>query len=111
MALGTGLRAAEVADDWAPALAAIRFLAVTGWRSGEALTLRSSEVALARHTAKLARTKTGASTCPVGASLRHPADHEPWRARVPGAGRQHADNQICRCGGVWCTAWAGCPRT
>ena len=61
-ALGTGLRAAEAADDWAPALAAIRFLALTGWRSGEALTLRWAEVDLARRTAHLARTKTGAST-------------------------------------------------
>ena len=57
-----GLRAAEVADDWAPALAAVRFLAVTGWRSGEALTLRWAEVDLARRTAHLVRTKTGAST-------------------------------------------------
>ena len=61
-ALGAGLRAAEAADDWTPALAAIRFLAITGWRSGEALTLRWSEVDLARRTARLACTKTGAST-------------------------------------------------
>lgn len=37
---GVGLRAAEDADDWHPALAVIRILMVTGWRSGEALNLR-----------------------------------------------------------------------
>lgn len=61
-ALGIGLHAAKDADDWAPALAAIRFLTIAGWRRGEALTLRWSEVDLARRTAHLASTKTGSST-------------------------------------------------
>ena len=61
-ALGTGLHVAEDADDWVPALAVIRFLVITGWRRGEALTLRWSEVDLARRTAHLASTKTGSST-------------------------------------------------
>jgi integrase len=45
-ALGTGLRKAEEAHMWPPAVAAIRFVAVTGWRRGEALGLRWSEVDL-----------------------------------------------------------------
>lgn len=60
--LGTGLHAAGVADGSAPALAAIGFLVITGWRRGEALTLRWSEVDLARRTAHLPSTKTGSST-------------------------------------------------
>ncbi|WP_207541175.1 tyrosine-type recombinase/integrase [Sabulicella rubraurantiaca] len=46
---------------WPHAVAAIRFLALTGWRSGEALTLRWREVDLPRRTARLGDTKTGAS--------------------------------------------------
>lgn len=61
VALGAGIRVAEHAGEWHPGLAVIRFLAVTGWRSGEALTLRWTEVDLARRTARLANTKTGAS--------------------------------------------------
>lgn len=61
-ALGVGLAAAEDAGNWPPALAAMRFLALTGWRSGEALNLRWSEVDVGRRTAYLANTKTGSST-------------------------------------------------
>jgi integrase len=60
-ALGAAL--ATAADDaiWAPGVAAIQFMLVTGWRRGEVLGLRWSEVDLARRTANLADTKTGAS--------------------------------------------------
>jgi integrase len=65
-ALGNALRKAEEADVWPAAVAAIRFLALTGWRSGEALGLRwGPELDLARRTAKLGDTKTGASTRPL----------------------------------------------
>lgn len=47
---------------WPHALAAIRFLALTGWRSGEALALRWRDVDMARRSARLTDTKTGAST-------------------------------------------------
>jgi site-specific recombinase XerD len=64
-ALGGALGAADTADIWPPAVAVTRFLAFTGWRSGEALALRWSEVDLARRTAMLADTKTGHSMRPL----------------------------------------------
>jgi integrase len=50
---------------WPHARAAIRFLALTGWRSGEALGLRWRDLDLARRTANLDDTKTGASMRPL----------------------------------------------
>ncbi len=79
-ALGAGLAAAalprsratprkvgapEPAGMWPAALAASRFLALTGWRSGEALTLRWEYVDLDRRTARLPDTKTGLSVRPL----------------------------------------------
>jgi integrase len=64
-ALGDGLREADAAGIWLPAVAAARFLAVTGWRSGEAMGLRWSDVDVARRTAMLADTKTGRSIRPL----------------------------------------------
>lgn len=63
--LGHGLIAAEDDGVHGPALAAIRFLALTGWRRGEVLNLRWAEVDLARRTARLAETKTGPSMRPL----------------------------------------------
>jgi integrase len=66
-ALGRGL--AKVAETmWSPAVAAARFLALTGWRSGEALTLRWGMVDLTRRIARLPDTKTGASIRPLPAA-------------------------------------------
>ena len=42
-ALGSALSKAADAHTWPPALAAVRFLVITGWRRGEALGLRWSE--------------------------------------------------------------------
>jgi integrase len=64
-ALGEGLRNAEAAGMWPAAIAATRFLVLTGWRSGEALGLRWTELDLARRTARLADTKTGRSIRPL----------------------------------------------
>lgn len=50
---------------WPAALACARFLALTGWRSGEALGLRWGMVDLARRTALLPDTKTGRSMRPL----------------------------------------------
>jgi integrase len=66
--LGRALRAAE-ATLWPPAVACLRFLALTGWRSGEALALRWQDIDLARRVVILADTKTGRSVRP----LSHPA--------------------------------------
>ena len=64
-ALGAALRQATAQNVWPAAVAASRFLAVTGWRSGEALGLRWTEVDLPRRTARLADTKTGESLRPL----------------------------------------------
>jgi integrase len=64
-ALGTALRRAEEAHVWPPAIAVARFLALTGWRSGEALTLHWKHVDLAHRTATLPDTKTGESMRPL----------------------------------------------
>jgi integrase len=64
-ALGVALAKATETKIWPAAVAAARFLALTGWRSGEALGLRWAEVDLARRTARLADTKTGASMRPL----------------------------------------------
>jgi integrase len=63
-ALGKALRQADKSA-WPPAVAATRFLALTGWRSGEALNLKCAEVDLAARTAVLPGTKTGRSMRPL----------------------------------------------
>ena len=50
---------------WPIAVAATRFLALTGWRRGEMLGLIWSEVDLVTRTARLMDTKTGASLRPL----------------------------------------------
>jgi integrase len=62
---GEALRNAADARVWPPALAAARYLALTGWRSGEVLGLRWTEIDLARRTATLGDTKTGRSIRPL----------------------------------------------
>lgn len=49
------------------AIAAIRFLLLTGWREQEALTLQWAEIDLSRGAATLPNTKTGKSHRPLGA--------------------------------------------
>jgi integrase len=55
----------DKAPMWPPAVAAVRFLALTGWRRSEALKLRWSDLDLARRTATLMDTKTGRSVRPL----------------------------------------------
>jgi integrase len=64
-ALGEALRRAEAQHIWPATIAAARFLAVTGWRSGEAMGLRWADIDLARRTATLPDTKTGRSIRPL----------------------------------------------
>jgi integrase len=63
--LGNALRKANSESIWPAAIAVARFLAITGWRSGEALTLRWDEIDLARRTVLLGDTKTGRSMRPL----------------------------------------------
>lgn len=65
LALGSALCAATDRQLWPAAVAAARFLALTGWRSGEALGLRWADVDLLRRTVTLADTKTGRSMRPL----------------------------------------------
>jgi integrase len=62
--LADGLRQVA-ATIWPPAGACLKFLALTGWRSGEALALRWSDVDLPRRTALLPDTKSGKSLRPL----------------------------------------------
>ena len=63
--LGEALRLAEAKRIWPAAVAVARFLALTGWRSGEALELRWADIDLVRRTATLPNTKTGRSVRPL----------------------------------------------
>jgi integrase len=63
--LGEALRLADAKRIWPAAVAAARFLALTGWRSGEALGLRWADIDLVRRTATLPDTKTGRSVRPL----------------------------------------------
>ena len=64
-ALGSALRKATAQGIWPPAIAAAHFLALTGWRRGEALKLRWGDMDLARRTARLPDSKTGKSVRPL----------------------------------------------
>ena len=61
---GEALREAEKTL-WPAAVATARFIALTGFRRGEALSLKWSEIDLTRRTATLSNTKTGKSIRPL----------------------------------------------
>jgi integrase len=63
-ALGEALRTMPETA-WPIAIAAAHFLTISGWRRGEMLALKWSEVDLGARTARLAATKTGASMRPL----------------------------------------------
>jgi integrase len=63
--LGKALEQAKKEGMWPPAIAVTKFLAVTGWRSGEALGLEWIDVDLERRTATLLDSKTGRSIRPL----------------------------------------------
>ena len=62
---GECLRRAEATDIWPAACVMARFLAATGWRSGEAAALQWDAVDLDRRTATLPTSKTGRSMRPL----------------------------------------------
>jgi integrase len=53
-------------------------MVLTGWRRGEVLGLRWSEVDLPRRIARLADTKTGASLCALSDAACAVIDSQPW---------------------------------
>lgn len=63
--LGAALQKAQDASVWPAVVGAARFLLLTGWRSGEALGLRWTDLDLDRRTAILPATKTGRSIRPL----------------------------------------------
>jgi integrase len=63
--LGAALQRAADARVWPAVVGAARFLLLTGWRSGEALGLRWTDLDLDRRTAILPDTKTGRSVRPL----------------------------------------------
>jgi integrase len=65
LSLGNALTNADLKGIWPAAIAAARFLAITGWRSGEALALQWEEIDIPRRTATLGETKTGRSMRPL----------------------------------------------
>lgn len=68
--LGKALQEAPTTA-WPVAMAAVKFLALTGWRRGEMLNLRWRELDLATRTANLAETKTGHSLRPLSHAACH----------------------------------------
>jgi integrase len=65
-AIGAALRkSARDKEIWPPAIALTHFLLLTGWRRGEGVGLRTSEIDLARRTATLGDSKTGRSVRPL----------------------------------------------
>jgi len=64
-AIGRALGRAKAEGVWPAAVAAARFMVLTGWRTGEVVGLDRSEVDLVRRTAFLGDTKTGKSMRPL----------------------------------------------
>lgn len=75
--LRLALERASAAEIWPPAIAAVRFLTLTGWRSGEALNLRWTDLNVAGRTAILPDTKTGKSTRPLSGAACEVVDKLP----------------------------------
>lgn len=63
--MGRALVEATHAGIWPAAVAAFRFIAITGWRRGEVLGLRWTNIDLAHRTAVLGETKSGRSMRPL----------------------------------------------
>ena len=79
--LAAGLAATEQAHP--VAAACVKFLALTGWRRGEAVNLKWKEVELTRRTATLGDTKTGRSMRPLAHAALAALGAVPRRAGSP----------------------------
>ena len=98
--LGMALSMADQEDIWKPAIAATWLMILTGWRRGEVLGLRWSEIDLPRRTARLADTKTGASIRPLSdcSLLSDPVPAKDRRCSVRQSIRRDRSSAIARCG-------------
>jgi len=63
--LEKAFKTCEAENMWPPAILAAKFLLMTGWRRGEVLGLKWSDLDLERRTAILSDTKTGRSVRPL----------------------------------------------
>jgi integrase len=68
--LGNAVRLAAQSTVWPPAVAAIKFLVVSGWRRGEVLGLRWSELDIGRRTAHLVEDEKIRRTLKTRRSMR-----------------------------------------
>lgn len=68
-AFGRALTVASERGIWPPAVACAQFLGMTGWRLGEALSLRWEFLDLSRQTAILPDSKTGRSLRPLASNV------------------------------------------
>ena len=82
-ALGAGLAKAEEIAVNPYGIAAVRFLALTGWRRGEVVNLKWSDIDAARRTVTLGDTKTGRSIRPLGNAMVDTIRDLPRRAGNP----------------------------
>ena len=91
---------AATRKSWQPAIAATWLMILTGWRRGEVLGLRWSEVDLPRRTARLADTKTGASLRPLSEAACMVIQSQPRIGDVVFASRSGGcrSSAIGRCG-------------
>lgn len=82
-ALGNGQTKAAEGKVNAYGIAAVRFLALTGWRRGEVVNLKWTDIDAARRTATLGDTKTGRSIRPLANAVLDTVKDLPRRAGNP----------------------------
>lgn len=82
-ALGAGLAKAAEHKVNPYGIAAVRFLALSGWRRGEAVNLKWSDIDAARRTVTLGDTKTGRSIRPLANAVLDTIKDLPRRAGNP----------------------------
>jgi hypothetical protein len=87
-AFGEALRKAKSQQLWPPAIAAAKFLAVSGWRTGEAVQLRWADIDFPHRTAQLPDTKTDRQPAPCRVPRvlywkHYPVRAIPWYFRPP----------------------------
>ena len=92
--LGMALSKSRQEKVWQPAVAATWLMILTGWRRGEVLGLRWSEVDLPRRTARLVDTKTGASLRPLSIAACGVIQSQPMIGDIVFASRSGATSIV-----------------